>query len=932
MRLLPPLVFASVLAQEVILVPGGAYPSASLGAVYSFRAVEPYASSGHLLFNGSKLAPPYAFNTMTLLTYLPSDPYVFQTLDYDENAPLFDSFNIEYTVIDGANTTTANFSVGVAIIDAYVRTTPDVILWVNGSAPTIFDLPVGTQKDRRGTHDGLISRYAMRNPDNGLIHAGFRFTNVDWIFDDSCSTPISVNSSYLTTTFCAVYTGPNSSFVQRFPYIAAGRQVYTASIGYVTLASFGVTRLCDVCNVSVPENSTSADTRTYVAHGDGTARFTLIIERFPEGVDVYLGDVPVTAVTTDMGIVPRNLSAAPRSSFFTEHRFGDANGPASTNYSDGTPIVDCDADGVCASKLVFRLLGGGVDFGAFEVRISVFRVIDSDTLSLCASCFVQGAGPGGYGFALPGASDGRQIPDYLVRVLTLPANGTLYNANVTVGVGDVLFARSVDLYYDPFPGYFNRYYYATAPEITLSVTDDFGNVAPETDHFAVELLSSYFALTPVQGQINLLVSTTNGSRLTSCPATPSGGNFWEAPCVAVGMESNAVYGEYATPVYLDFGGAFVFESPKVVVTRFPMYGVLYKNLGSHTEPVFGPRVRLMEHLDDPSILYVGASDYSNQRDASFVNLLGEPLGGCADIRESGCPDTFAFKVVTTVPIYGANRTSPAATYSVYIVALSSESVISASQESVMVPGGGVVTLPFSYHDPDNGEAYVLVEIVSYDAVFGSVLSGLPDCFAMLNCSDQIQIYVVDKLAKDLIENIVVVVEANYTLEEERTVFISVIKRPEQGFLITDIYIPATGDLVIAADVVVYADPEDDDPYYFDGCDQDDCEEYYASQNAIAFAQQIMNYIALATGLIAPLITLFGVLAVWWMFCSRGQQVLKVAETVAGKHRAHKARAKKGASDTEPLIEREPSSVQEPLRGNPEPASGRSGVQGGLPMF
>lgn len=877
--------FTLISAQEIILIPGNTYPSATLGAVYSFRAVEPYASSGYLLFDSTILTSPYVFNTMTLLTYLPSDPYVFQTLDFDEYAPLFDSFTIEYTIIDGSTTTVANFSVGVAIIDAYVRTTPDIVIWANGTSPTIFELPIGTQKNRRGTYDGLISRYAFRNPDNNLIHAGIRFTNVDWIYDDVCSSQISVNSSYLMTTFCVIYSGTPTSFVQRFPYIAAGRQKYTASIGYITLASFGVTHLCEnACNVSTQENTGQRiDTQSFVVHGDGTAQFSLVIDRFPDGVDVHLGGIPVTSTITDIGTSFSNLTIVPRPSFFTEYRFFNESGPSSTNYSDGTPIYDC-ADNVCTNKLAFRILSGDIDFGTIEVHITVFRIIVSDILSLCAICSVRGAGPGGYGFALPEASDGREVPDYLVRVLTLPGNGTLYNANSTVGVGDVISARNLDLYYDPYPGYFNRYLYPTSPTTTLSATDDFGNPAPETDHFIVELASSYagFALDAVQGQVILLASTTDGSRLTACPSNASAGNFWEAPCIAVGMESNTVYGEYATPIFLDYEGAATEEAPRFLITRLPAHGILYVNLGSHTEPVFGPRIRLLEQISDPSIIYVGARDYTNQRESSFVNLFGEPLGGCTELSDSGCPDTFAFKVVTTVPLYGQNRTSSTATYSIYIVALSSESIISAPQESYMVPGGGVFVVPFVYSDPDDGEAYVLVEIVSYDALFGSDIGGLPECFATLNCSEQVYVYLVDKSAKDLVERIMVVVDANSTLDEERTVFVSVIKRPEVGFLPTDIYVPAASDLVFAADVVVYADPNDDDPYYFDGCEQDDCEEYFASQNAIAFAQQIMNYIALATGFIAPLLTLISVLTVWWMFFSKGRQVLNVVDTIIGE--------------------------------------------------
>lgn len=903
MRYLHFLLFASILAQEVILIPRNSYPTATLGDVYSFRIVEPYPSVGELLYNAIRLESPYVFEAMTLLTYRPYETTIFQTLDYDSNAILYDSFNVEYTLVDGETetTTVANFSVGVSIIDAPINTTPDIVIWVNGSTPTQFDIPVGTQKDTYGTYDGLVSRYAFKRPDTGQVYVGLRFTNTDRLFHTDCSSPLDVNSSYLTTSFCAVSNG--SSFVQRFPYIIAGRTIYSASSGFITLASFGVTRICDVCNVSIAEGlqtSTDITNVSHIVHPDGIARFSLVIDVFPEGIDLLLGNVPITSTITDMGEIPQHLSILPRPSFFTEYRYFDQNGPSSTNYSDGTSIITC-IDGICASRIVFRIVSGEVDFGSIEVRIVVYRVIESDTLAICASCSVRGNGPGGYSFAIPGASDGREIPDYNVRIVSLPQNGTLYNSDSPVSLGDIISVRNVDLSYEPNSGYFNRYLYMTSPEITLSTTDDFGNTAPETDFFVVEILSSFdgFALTPVEGQIYLLVSTRDGSRLTACPVNASAGNFWEASCVAVGMESNTVFGEYATPVYLDYDGTS--DSVGFIITRLPAHGILYKNDGTYLEPVFGPRVRLMETLNNASILYVGHTDYNNQRDSSFVNILGEPLGGCSQVNELGCPDTFAFKVITI----DTNRTSPTVTYSVYIVALSSESTIVALQESVMVPGGGTVVAPFQYTEPDNGEAYVIVEIVSYDAFFGSSVSGLPDCFATLNCSEQVTVYLIDKYAKELVENIIVVVDANSTLEEERTVFVSVVKRPEEGFIYTDNYIPANGDLVFAADVIVYADPDDDDPYYFDSCEQDDCEEYYASQNAIAFAQQIMNYIALATGLVAPLLALISVLAVWWMFCSKGKEVMDFVNKVtpsSSKHRRHsRSRPNNVNGENDPLV-------------------------------
>lgn len=585
-----------------------------------------------------------------------------------------------------------------------------------------------------------------------------------------------------------------------------------------------------------------------------------------------------------MGIVPGNLSFIPRDRFFTEYRYLNENGVVSTNYSDGTPISDC-IDNICASKLNFYVEAAGVVFPSVSVYISVYRVIVNDTITVCSSCSVQGTSPGGFAFVLEGASDGREIPDFIITVISLPKNGTLYNSNTTVNIGDQIFARTLDLYYDPNPGYFNRFFYLTAPSVTLSVTDDLGGTAPDPtpDTFVFSIQSAYSAFsTPVlQGTVNILVSSSDGTRLTACPANATEANFWQVPCVAVGMESNTVYGEYPTPLYLDSDGIDEEESRIYRITRLPAHGSLYKNTGTHTEPVPGDRVNLLAALDSPSILYVGFTNYCNQREGSFANLIGEPMGGCSSVSDDlGCPDTFTFKVETTV----TNRTSPPVTYYVYIVALASESVLS-SPESLMVPGGGTALLPVTYTDPDDGESYVLIEIVSYDAVYGSPsgssgMFALPPCFAIMNCTEQMHVYVLDKHASLLVEQVYVTVEENYTAEDERTVYVSVIKRPEGGFLTTDMYVATPGDLVFATDVVVYADPDDDDPYYFDGCAEDDCEEFFSSQNAIAIAEQIMAYIALAVGVIGPLIAIGNIVLIWWLFCSKGRNIVKQVQSIA----------------------------------------------------
>lgn len=881
------ILFASLVcsAQRIVLSGETVNLPQPFGALYLYRLVPPFPVNGTIYSLGAPLEYPYAFDELTDISYEIHDVDVFQTSSSDP--PPYDIIIIEVTLLNGETNDVANFTTNVTVWDDPLLISENTTVLIGTNSTTLFSLTIDTRKDKYGISDGIPSMYAFRDPSNAShIYHGITFNSScgesGCLFESDCTTLIQPSIEYKSLDFCANFTSIGTSAIE---YYAIGRNgSVVGDAGVVTLASFLVVPLCVECHVTIPETtSTRLNDSIFSFTSDGVTTVYLRPVSLPDNVMVVINNQ--TAILDELVAFPIvSIDLVPRLGFFNQFIF--SNGSLSSNYSDGSPIFERCFSGVCEEIFSFSINSMPTQ----TLYITVQRYVLTDTLYACSLCTISNEyAPGGFGFVLP-ASDGQLQPDYMVTLTSLPSHGILYNGGVAMSSNNTIFSgRTADLYYEPIDGYYNRIFYASSPNVTITETNEYGELVSGTpDVFTFSIHSNRFPeLEPQHGTIEVLVSAYNTTQLTACPEEANETNPWGQTCVSFGLESNTIYGEYATPILLEIGGSLTDDELSSLVyriLRYPTHGLLYINTGTMEDPVFGARLLVLDEATTPYLVYVGNTNYANQRSASSSNVIGEPMGGCEYVFEQGCPDTFQFDV----RVSNSSRRSQTATYQVYIVALSSE--ITMTFPETLHVDKGEVKIPITYSDPDDGEAYVLIQIVSYDLYFGAQVAVelLPPCMEIFNCTEEVNIYVPDKYAKQVIENITVRVEENSTAEDENTIFVNVIKRPEIGFTPSELYVPSDTDIVYAMDVIVFADPTDGDPYYFDGCEMDDCEEFFASQNAITAASESNYMVIIAVAASATLWALLLILLCWALWCRETRKHSKVDTTSATTRKASKS--------------------------------------------
>ncbi len=822
--------------------------NAPIGSQFLYQLIPPYPSLGSLWFKGSLLESPYLFNSTADLRYAPNDSFVFQTLD-PQTSVAYDRFYILVTVVTQTDIITVNSSVNVTLYDAAVDMF-DNTTYVH-SSPGLERVQFSIRNRQKGLVDNQVSRFAFYNPDNtSQVYQGL-------VFNTTCN-PVSCLKNEAGVQLSEgvlyarddVYSSLQGNGSGEFRVDLYGRNGTLVDSAYLIIRTFDATVASSLSVVSI-EGVNATFSPSINLTEDGATSFRLRVDSVPIYGTVSQGDTTL-AVGSEL-VYPTSIIFTPQSGYFNQFLF--PNGSVSVNYSDGTAIWDtCSTDTTCTTDLVFTLvsLAGTQTFGPQRVKFTVQRPISEDVLYACPLCTVRS----GAAFYLT-VDDGRERPEPMIRFISVPSNGTLSNFGTNITVGTVINFRDMELLYTPDQGYFNRFLYNSAPNETLSIVDDLDNAPPSStlDSFQFEVFSAFFDyLAPQTGTVEVIVAYESETILTACPVNATNATTaWEESCIAFGLESNSIYGEYATPIVLTVGGVNSDETVLFTISTVPLYGDLYINEGTFEDPVFGSRRLLPGNVVNTSnLVYSGRDNYANQLASQYTNLLGEPFGGCGYVTDQGCPDSFTFFATTNT-----TRTSQVATYLVYIVALPSEAVIEVAEN--YITSLTTFNVPFRYTDVDNGESWVMVQILSYEMAFGTVgvnISYLPECMPILNCTESYNIPMIDKHVASFLSSIYVVPIQNSSLDDENSIAVVVYKRPEVGIDPDALFTPNDTDHIYAADTIIYtSDINPVDDYYFAGCEDDECLEHYKNDAALIEAEHNQRLIYIIGGSVGGAVAL-----------------------------------------------------------------------------
>lgn len=849
-------------AQQVyFLESAGLNVSIDASVIYT---MDEFAQNGSVLLGDEVLTDAFFYDFVGL-NYLPDDPYAFAYVNVSENMVQYDNFSVLAYVRIQDVTTVYTINIPLTLIDAEVNNVA-----VNTSVIVDmyceFQVTVADFKDRVGLEDGIVSFHAFRSPgtDTLLPNSGIEFNETCTLLgcvvscmDNSTLVP---NIVYPTADFCFM---PNSTLERGFDmlrYSVVGTNgTVVGDDAYLLLSTSNVDILCDPCEVEMNENvayNFSAIDLFNITTETVDAEYWLVVTR-----DVDIGSVvdlngTILLTNSSQCKYPCSLQYIPEFGYFNRYMYAD--NTTSSTFSLGSPIEECEvpraSDGVCTVDFSFQLLvDTGEVFGPVNVQIVIDRSIAMDTMSTCTTCLVSG-NQSRVDIVLEG-EDGRLIPEPMFVIHTLPLEGILLDTfGDPISPGDVITDRN--LIYLPQSGYFNRYLYLSEPESVVSLRSQYGEfIMPEDyDTFTYSTMSSYYPDTnSTQSILEIEVAFIDETQVTSCPIGDVD-NPWESSCIAFGTESNALYAEYATPIYLNVANVNGSETLSYFINQMPIYGTLYTNLGNFTDPEIGPIVSPLTAFSTNMLVYVGYQDYCNRNDDSYLNKNGDPLGGCVSfVDEIGCPDSFKFYGSTDM-----GRISNNATYQVYIMCAISEPVVT-SPERIQVEINVSTSVNITYTDPDLSVYTVVLQLLGYDMLYG-ITGDMPvhlsasssECFNTTGCNGTLDMYMLDSDVADVLTRMYVVMETNVTLLDEEFLSISVIKRPPYGFDPFVAYAEQPDDITFPIDIQVYVfDDYDEDYYDEDVCEVDDCEGYYNLTNLGIDNDQIMkqnNLILLVVGI------------------------------------------------------------------------------------
>jgi hypothetical protein len=848
-------VVSSICAQRVVFF-NTTQSNIPFGATVTYSISTP-PSRGVILYNNAVLSSPF-FASLGGLGYVPIDQYDFAYTSNATNTTLpYDSFIVLATIFDGPSITTQSLSVSLTLIDTSISIGNTLLALVGQVYKSPFTIIVNNFKDRRGTIDGILSNYAFRDPNTNTLlpSSGIQFnqtcTSLGCIINCDTNATLTQGITYPLVDFCISSTGVTGS--QNISYQVVSNSKLISTPIQIQFTTSTIVLNCNPCGVTTREDTEISlnYTEFFQMYSDQSTTYQFIMDRDVTNGDILLqsGERVVVGISYSYPLV---LFYLPPINYFNAYIYNTS--VISSNFSFGSPLLYClnprIGDGVCVSSFSFHLQSNFQTFPIQEINFEVLRYIPIDIMSICTKDCLSIGDTISVNVVLQ-AYDNRIIQEPSVVLTSLPLNGQLIDINgYNVSIGVVY--SSNNFTYMPNPGYFNRYRYLSYPNFTISQLNQYGvNLSVPYDFVSYYSKSSYyFNLTSSSGIMNIMVYTTDTDQLTACPQNDDISNPWNRSCVAYGTESNNAFGEYATPIYLSSGNVDMGEVLQYKILSTPRNGRLYINIGTFITPIYGNRVYVYTIINSSSLVYVGYQNYFNQVGNLYIDLSGNPVGGCSVLLSQGCPDIFTFTVLTST-----GRISNIATYQIYILSL-------VSVPTFTNPNGSLIDslmdiVPITYVDADRAQSFVYVEIISFDFIFGTPVYlpnyppnnyTLPSCLNIFNCTDSIAFYALDVDVKPIVENIHVLLDPNSTIDDENILYINIYKRPITGLSLTDAYVRVSGDLVFGTSINLYALNISLDDYYFYGCGAAGCEKYYEADN-----KQIASDHQMTTGIVLTVV-------------------------------------------------------------------------------
>lgn len=469
---------------------------------------------------------------------------------------------------------------------------------------------------------------------------------------------------------------------------------------------------------------------------------------------------------------------------------------------------------------------------------------------------------------------GERNSEYHVRVISLPRFGALFlnvgtstpQRGARVSAGDII--RSTP---DPLRPFFlyaasgdfhGAFLYDSSPDETYSPVDQWGHLPPLcaegifcADTFAVRALSpKNESLVSLTGYVRVNVAKRVEDQLSVCHVlAPSPWNF---SCVSIGVESNELYGDYYTPLFLNAQNvgeeALNFS---YVVTELPQRGSLFINNSTNpSELSVGPPVLVNmpfepRPADEATLIYLGVPDYFNRlhemdasgefmedgdvvyqdaHDVPFGNELclsrtpdqgsgwlpnGPELPAESEVPFAGsCPDVFKFYASTP-----DGRRSNLGKYEIYVNGLISPSEFSGPEElqyrvgeRLNFTGDDRVT----YTDPD-GDAYpVELQIAVIDGRVGSLgdsgnLSfpggaNAPECLNTTGCEGSVLLVGLPSDIQRFVDELFFESDVAINATEGTFLYITVFKRLPNGVTEHNRFLMKDDDVPVFLDVFLYS--------------------------------------------------------------------------------------------------------------------------------
>ena len=806
---------------------------------------------GRISLNGSVIQSFGGFiANLSLLTYQPLDIYDFSYVNGGGpcNASFFyDSFLVNATVFTNGTVSQSANSVGICLMDVedYPATIDQHIPVTNFTVK--FTVPVTDLDDRIGTKDGKRSTYSFHSS-SGAVSSGAgivfnRTSTAIGILSDCSGTSLIAGVLYPNETFCFL---PNSQDGQdSIQFYANDKANGTARMNTLTFSTRELL-VCDgleaifPCTVYTEENSTVSF--PLPSQEGSLVPFVYVLQitslpskgrlKYANGSFVSVGD-----------ILPPDLTLNYSSAFgyYNQFYFPDFDGGYATFlHASGVPIGLCaNAQNGCPdfftyialqqSNLTFSSQVGTLSFIVRREIVESMGICPSYASSLWypEACTSYGKSNSIIPIYLA-ATDGRvDTPEYVLRIRSLPPQGTLYyNAQPSssqylrgakVLIGDLIPALVgfyPNLLYVGNANYSNSLVYDVLPASIVSLVDQYGmSVGNGTDSFTYDAFSglNYSFAAPI-GTYNIYVERNASDQLTVCSST--GYSIYGTSCASFGFESNDLYGQYAIPIYLNVNNTYG-EVVEFTVLSLPSNGTLYFNTGNDTQLELGGAVSINSFFISPSngtnipdLIYVGSKNYysdvvygSNSTLRLFTDQNNVPIGDCLNAEKFGCPDSFQFQANTS-----SGRESNVGTYQIFVDSLMSDITLAGPSFIQFIPGLKYLLVgPYAitYSDPDGDLYNVDVQITVYEGYVGFsgpldkfVFSAANTCFNTTGCNDYIEFYGLPSDVRYMFQNMFYVQSGN----SSGVIYISLIKKVPDGVNTQNKFLSDATDLVFALDI------------------------------------------------------------------------------------------------------------------------------------